>query len=59
LVVPPENPQALAEAIERYFDEGLGVRFREEVMMGRNGRFAWKELVTIFVALTRLKYKID
>jgi len=53
LVVPPENPQALAEAIERYFDEGLGVRFREEVMMGRNGRFAWGQLTLILTGMTQ------
>lgn len=52
LVVPPENPQALADAIERYFAEDLGGRFREEVMVGRNGRFAWENLI---IALTKLR----
>jgi len=49
LVVPPENPQALADAIERYFGEDLGTRFREDVLVGRNGRFAWKQLINIIV----------
>lgn len=55
LVVPPENPQALADALERYFAEDLGVRFREEVKGGRNGRFAWEKLVAV---LSRFKHKI-
>jgi D-inositol-3-phosphate glycosyltransferase len=31
LVVPPENPAALAEAIERFFAEGMAPRLREGV----------------------------
>ena len=50
LVVPPENPTALAHAIERYFEEGLEVVFSEQVR-GGNGRFAWDHLIkTIQVA---------
>lgn len=45
LVVPPENPTALAHAIERYFAEGLEGVFRENVV-GGNGRFAWDHLIT-------------
>lgn len=43
LVVPPENPQALAEAIERYFAEGLGPRFATNIHR-ESGRFAWQRL---------------
>ena len=31
LIVPPENPEALARAIVRYFAEGLGPRLRAGV----------------------------
>jgi glycosyltransferase involved in cell wall biosynthesis len=31
LVVPPEDPAALARAIERFFDDGLGPRMREAI----------------------------
>jgi glycosyltransferase involved in cell wall biosynthesis len=45
LVVPPEDPPALAAAIERYFAEGLEVVFSEQVV-GENGRFSWDHLIT-------------
>ena len=51
LIVPPENPQALAEAIERYFTEDLGDVLREELRGGGNGRFAWELLVNILIIL--------
>ena len=38
LVVPPEDPLALAEAIERYFAQGLEGVFSKDVGEG-NGRF--------------------
>jgi glycosyltransferase involved in cell wall biosynthesis len=44
LVVPPENPQALAEAIERYFAQDLEKVFSENVVVG-NGRFSWTYLI--------------
>ena len=53
LVVPTENPQALAEAIERYFVEDLGVRFRRELMVGGDGRFAWKVLINILIDMVQ------
>ncbi|WP_420645552.1 glycosyltransferase family 4 protein [Candidatus Leptofilum sp.] len=44
LVVPPEDPPALAAAIERYFAEGLEDLFSEN-MLGGNGRFGWNTLL--------------
>ena len=44
LVVSPENPLALAEAIERYFAQGLEAVFSENVGEG-NGRFSWSHLI--------------
>ncbi|WP_420629802.1 glycosyltransferase [Candidatus Leptofilum sp.] len=45
LIVPPENPPAMAAAIERYFAEGLEDIFGENVVEG-NGRFGWEKLTT-------------
>ncbi len=50
LVVPPENPQALAEAIERFFADGLGGVFAENIR-GGDGRFAWIHLAAQLNAL--------
>jgi glycosyltransferase involved in cell wall biosynthesis len=44
LLVPPGDPGALALAIERYFDEGLGTRLREGVARAR-ARYGWDALV--------------
>ncbi len=44
LVVPPEDPQALAAAICRYFREGLGGQMREAIQQ-ENGRFSWGVLI--------------
>jgi len=43
LVVAPENHEALAEAIVRYFAEGLGPRLREGVARVRN-EHSWEAL---------------
>lgn len=43
LVVPPENPPALAKAIEHYFSHGLEDVFSKNVGEG-NGRFSWDTL---------------
>ena len=40
LVVPPEDPAALAQAIEDYFADDLEAFFSENIVEG-NGRFAW------------------
>jgi glycosyltransferase involved in cell wall biosynthesis len=44
LLVPPEDPAALARAIERYFDEGMDARLREGVARARL-RYGWDALV--------------
>jgi glycosyltransferase involved in cell wall biosynthesis len=44
LIVPPENPSALASAIDRYLADGLEPVFREGIM-GENGRFGWGQLI--------------
>ncbi|MCA9898143.1 MAG: glycosyltransferase [Anaerolineales bacterium] len=50
LVIPPENPTALAAAIERYFAQELEGMFRENVAV-ENGRFSWSKLVFQLKAL--------
>ena len=51
LIVPPEDPQQLAAAIERFFVEDLGPFFVENI--GReNDRFAWKHLCKTLLMLT-------
>ncbi|MCA9959240.1 MAG: glycosyltransferase [Anaerolineales bacterium] len=44
LVVPPDNPTALAAAIDRFFAEGLGAGMMERIGQ-ENGRFSWQHLV--------------
>lgn len=44
LVVPPENPQALAEAIDHYFAQGLESVFSKNICE-ENGRFSWSNLI--------------
>jgi glycosyltransferase involved in cell wall biosynthesis len=43
LIVPPENPQALAAAIEYYFAHDLEDAFSGNIR-GGNGRFSWTHL---------------
>ena len=43
LIVPSEDPPALAEAIEHYFSENLEVSFSEHIRE-ENGRFSWAHL---------------
>jgi glycosyltransferase involved in cell wall biosynthesis len=50
LLVAPEQPAALARAVERFFDEGLGPRLREGVARVR-GRYTWSGLVEAIEAL--------
>ena len=52
LLVPPSNPGALAQAIGRYFGEGLGPRLSEGVASAR-GRFTWEALVDALVSLMK------
>jgi glycosyltransferase involved in cell wall biosynthesis len=50
LLVPPSHPDALARAVERYFDESLGPRLREGVERARS-RFTWESLVDALLGL--------
>lgn len=50
LVVPPEDPAALAEAICRYFNEGLRRPFEENIDRLK-GRFGWSALIDTLVHL--------
>ena len=53
LVVPPRNSQALAEAIIRYFEDGLGERFTAEIQkVEERSLFAWENLVRLIERLT-------
>ncbi|MFQ5399216.1 MAG: glycosyltransferase [Anaerolineae bacterium] len=52
LVVPPDNPQTLAKAIERYFDEELKSVFREQIQIG-NHRFSWTILLDTLFKLSQ------
>ena len=54
LVVPPQNEEALAEAIVRYFKQSLGAAMREHVAAERGtGRFSWQEVVEALEAIDR------
>jgi glycosyltransferase involved in cell wall biosynthesis len=44
LIVPAENPQALAEAIVRFFDQNLGPIFESNIKQDA-ARFDWERLV--------------
>jgi glycosyltransferase involved in cell wall biosynthesis len=44
LLVPPESPDAIARAIERFFDDDLGPTLRDGVARART-RFSWEALV--------------
>ncbi|HZI89417.1 MAG TPA: glycosyltransferase [Candidatus Polarisedimenticolia bacterium] len=50
LLVPPRDPEALARAVERFFDEGLGEKLRAGVALSRR-RFGWEALVTAIESL--------
>jgi len=52
LVVSPEDPPALAEAIDRYFDEELGPVFVERIWVGNN-RFSWNHLLDTLLELSQ------
>ncbi|UCG25882.1 MAG: glycosyltransferase [Chloroflexota bacterium] len=44
LVVPPEDPEALAAAVIRFFDEDLGPVFQEHIRRDSQ-RFSWQQMV--------------
>lgn len=54
LVVPPENPSALAAAIDKYFSQDLERGFSKNVGEG-NGRFSWPALIKHLESLTSLE----
>ena len=54
LVIPPEKPQVLAEAIMHYFDHNLENVFSENIVK-RSGRFAWQSLINEIETLTPLE----
>ncbi len=47
LLVPPNDPDALAQAIERYFAEGLETKMRPYVAQGAHQKFGWEALVNV------------
>ncbi len=51
LLVGPSDPRSLARAIERYFDEDLGLRLRQGVAAAR-GRFTWDALRDALLSLS-------
>lgn len=53
LVVPPQDPQALAEAIDRFFAEELGPEFSANIRR-QEERFSWGRLVEQLVVLAQV-----
>jgi glycosyltransferase involved in cell wall biosynthesis len=54
LVVPPQNEEALAAAIIRYFSESLAEPMREHIALERDaGRFSWQEVIQALEAIER------
>lgn len=51
LIVPPNNPGALAAAILRFLDEAMGPRFTAEIQ-ARQAQFSWQRLLDVIVALS-------
>ena len=50
LIVPPQDEEALAEAIVRYFDQDLAKPMTAQIIAERDaGRFSWRELVHALV----------
>ena len=50
LVIPPEDPRALADAVLRFFGQGLGPRFRAGIEAIRSAH-SWEVLASSTVAL--------
>jgi glycosyltransferase involved in cell wall biosynthesis len=44
LVVPPQDEEALAQAIVRYFQTGLGPTFRQRIRAERD-LYSWERLI--------------
>jgi glycosyltransferase involved in cell wall biosynthesis len=53
LIVPPQDSEALGEAIVRYFEEDLGARFTPNIRAQvQGGAFSWKGLVGLIEDLS-------
>ena len=50
LLVPPRDPESLARAIDRYYDEGLETQLVEGIRQDR-GRFSWDRVIETIEAL--------
>lgn len=50
LIVPPEHPQALALAINHFFDQELGPKFEENIQQEKE-RFSWQRLIDQLLTL--------
>jgi glycosyltransferase involved in cell wall biosynthesis len=50
-VVPPNDAEALAGAITRFFDDDLGPAFRETIRAERDV-FSWERLVALIEEIT-------
>jgi glycosyltransferase involved in cell wall biosynthesis len=54
LVVPPQNEEALAAAIVRYFEQGLAESLSSNIRNEReNGRFSWDQVVDVLEDVER------
>jgi glycosyltransferase involved in cell wall biosynthesis len=52
LMVPPQNPRALAEACIRFLKEGLGEKLKAGVETAAR-RFGWEPLIQAIEELTK------
>jgi len=50
LIVPPENPMLLAQAVNRFFAEKLGQEMSKQIK-AQSDRFSWQRLVDALLAL--------
>jgi glycosyltransferase involved in cell wall biosynthesis len=53
LIVPPQDADALAAAVARFFDEGMGPRMSAELAAGGRGAFSWDDLVRTLEGLAQ------
>ena len=51
LLVEPDNPASLAQAIIRFYEEGMEMRFRRNIQQQQ--RFSWEELADTLQAVAR------
>jgi len=55
LIVPPENPEALAAAIDRFIGQDLGPHFKENIQQDKD-RFSWRRLTELIDKLANQHY---